>query len=384
MTTPRIKRRLRQRRSNGFIFLRDEKKSVLLATLIISFLLAFVMLSSSIYYYSLLDAGREFDLRTILSVNSIASLLVNMVFFYLLLSIQSWAINRYDIRQYQLWLILFGLLMGVVLLSPYLSRLQWWWFRDILNYHTYATVQYAKDLVILVVTFLFTMTIYLMKQNHLAVVGMQKLDFENLQNRYTALKNQTDPHFLFNCLNTLNGLIGRDDRRAQEYVQELAMVFRHTMRDKVVVRLSEELEFAKSYLYLMCIRYFDGLKVVWHIDDKYLDYYVIPSGLQILVENAIKHNIASAKIPLIISISTKEDKIVVENKLQLREQSTSGSSTGVGLDNLMEQYRLVFGKDIDIVSKNGQFSVSLPLIKSLDQLEPKAKSLIYESNNRGR
>lgn len=375
MTTPRIKRRLRQRRSNGFIFLRDEKKSVLLATLIISFLLAFVMLSSSIYYYSLLDAGREFDLRTILSVNSIASLLVNMVFFYLLLSIQSWAINRYDIRQYQLWLILFGLLMGVVLLSPYLSRLQWWWFRDILNYHTYATVQYAKDLVILVVTFLFTMTIYLMKQNHLAVVGMQKLDFENLQNRYTALKNQTDPHFLFNCLNTLNGLIGRDDRRAQEYVQELAMVFRHTMRDKVVVRLSEELEFVKSYLYLMCIRYFDGLKVVWHIDDKYLDYYVIPSGLQILVENAIKHNIASAKIPLTISISTKEDKIVVENKLQLREQSTS-VSTGVGLDNLMEQYRLVFGKDIDIVSKDGQFSVSLPLIKSLDQLEPKAKSLI--------
>lgn len=375
MTTPRIKRRLRQRRSNGFIFLRDEKKSVLLATLIISFLLAFVMLSSSIYYYSLLDTGREFDLRTILSVSSIASLLVNMVFFYLLLSIQSWAINRYDIRQYQLWLILFGLLMGVVLLSPYLSRLQWWWFRDILNYHTYATVQYAKDLVILVVTFLFTMTIYLMKQNHLAVVGMQKLDFENLQNRYTALKNQTDPHFLFNCLNTLNGLIGRDDRRAQEYVQELAMVFRHTMRDKVVVRLSEELEFVKSYLYLMCIRYFDGLKVVWHIDDKYLDYYVIPSGLQILVENAIKHNIASAKIPLTISISTKEDKIVVENKLQLREQSTS-SSTGVGLDNLMEQYRLVFGKDIDIVSKDGQFSVSLPLIKSLDQLEPKAKSLI--------
>lgn len=375
MTTPRIKRRLRQRRSNGFIFLRDEKKSVLLATLIISFLLAFVMLSSSIYYYSLLDAGREFDLRTILSVNSIASLLINMVFFYLLLSIQSWAINRYDIRQYQLWLILFGLLMGVVLLSPYLSRLQWWWFRDILNYHTYATVQYAKDLVILVVTFLFTMTIYLMKQNHLAVVGMQKLDFENLQNRYTALKNQTDPHFLFNCLNTLNGLIGRDDRRAQEYVQELAMVFRHTMRDKVVVRLSEELEFVKSYLYLMCIRYFDGLKVVWHIDDKYLDYYVIPSGLQILVENAIKHNIASAKIPLTISISTKEDRIVVENKLQLREQSTS-VRTGVGLDNLMEQYRLVFGKDIDIVSKDGQFSVSLPLIKSLDQLEPKAKSLI--------
>ena len=236
-------------------------------------------------------------------------------------------------------------------------------------------MQYVKDLVILVVTFLFTMTIYLMKQNHLAVVGMQELDFENLQNRYTALKNQTDPHFLFNCLNTLNGLIGRDDERARAYVQELATVFRHTMRDKVVVRLSEELEFVHSYLYLMCIRYFDGLRVEWDVDKQYLDYYVIPSGLQILVENAIKHNIASAKVPLTIYITTREGEIVVDNKIQLREDSKSGS-TGVGLDNLMEQYRLLFGKDIDIVSKDGHFTVSLPLIRSLEEVEPKAKSLI--------
>lgn len=375
MATSITERRLRRLKSKGFIFFSNERKNVLWATLIISFLLAFVMLSSSIYYYSLLDDGWKVDIRTILSVNSFASLLVNMVFFYLLLSIQSWAINTYEIRQYQLWLILLGLLIGVILLSPYLSRLQRWWFRDLFSYHAYAAMQYVKDLVILVVTFLFTMTIYLMKQNHLAVVSMQELDFENLQNRYTALKNQTDPHFLFNCLNTLNGLIGRDDKRAQEYVQELATVFRHTMRDKVVVRLSDELAFVRSYLYLMCIRYFDGLKVEWYIDDKYLDYYLIPSGLQILVENAIKHNIASAKMPLTISIRTNDDCIVVENRIQLREESISGSS-GIGLDNLMEQYRLVFGKDIEIASKDNMFTVSLPLISSLEQVEPRAKSLI--------
>lgn len=214
-----------------------------------------------------------------------------------------------------------------------------------------------------------------MKQNHLAVVSMQELDFENLQNRYTALKNQTDPHFLFNCLNTLNGLIGRDDERAKEYVQELATVFRHTMRDKVVVRLSDELDFVRSYLYLMCVRYFDGLRVEWNIDDKCLDYYVIPSGVQILVENAIKHNIVSARVPLTIRISTEGHQVVVDNRIQLREDSKSGS-TGVGLDNLMEQYRMLFGKDMDIVSKEGHFTVSLPLIKSLEEVEPKAKSLI--------
>ena len=375
MTRRIITDRLRRRQGKGFILLSNERKSVLLATLISSFLLAFVMLSSSIYYYSLVDTDRKIDIGAILSVNSFASLLVNMVFFYLLLSIQSWAINRYEIRQYQLWLILLGLLVGVILISPYLSRLQRWWFEDLFSYHAYAAMQYVKDLVILVVTFLFTITIYLMKQNHLAVVSMQELDFENLQNRYTALKNQTDPHFLFNCLNTLNGLIGRDDERAKEYVQELATVFRHTMRDKVVVRLSDEMDFVRSYLYLMCVRYFDGLRVEWNIDEKCLDYYVIPSGVQILVENAIKHNIVSARVPLTIRISTEGHQVVVDNRIQLREDSKSGS-TGVGLDNLMEQYRMLFGKDIDIVSKEGHFTVSLPLIKSLEEVEPKAKSLI--------
>lgn len=369
------KGRLSRRRGRGFIFLSTERRSVWLATLIVSFLLAFVMLSSSIYYYSLLDESRQIDFGAILSLNFFGSLLVNMLFFYLLLSIQSWAINRYNIRQYQFWLILLGLLGGMVWLSPYLSRLQRWWFRDYLNYHTYATLQYVKDLVILVVTFLFAMIIYLMKQNHVAVVGMQELDLERLQNRYTALKNQTDPHFLFNSLNTLMGLIGRDDEKAAEYVEELAAVFRHTMRDKVVVRLSEELELVKSYLYLMCLRYYDGLKVEWGIEQEYLDYYVIPSGVQILVENAIKHNIASSKLPLNISIRTEEGRLVVENPLQLRERAAS-SSSGVGLDNLMEQYRLVFGKDIEIVSRGGTFRVSLPLIESLNELAPRAKSLL--------
>ncbi len=158
-------------------------------------------------------------------------------------------------------------------------------------------------------------------------------------------------------------------------MEELAAVFRHTMRDKVVVRLSEELELVKSYLYLMCLRYYDGLKVEWGIEQEYLDYYVIPSGVQILVENAIKHNIASSKLPLTISIRTEEGRLVVENPLQLRERAAS-SSSGVGLDNLMEQYRLVFGKDIEIVSRGGTFRVSLPLIESLNELAPRAKSLL--------
>lgn len=371
-----LKTRLyRKRRKKGFIFLSNERKSVLLATLIISFLLAFVMLTSSVYYYKLLDPAKGFDIKYFFSLQSAGTLLVNIVFFYVLLSIQSWAINKFAINQHQLWLVLVGLLVAMILLSPTLSEMQWWWYRDVLTTSAYSTIQYVKDLVMLLVTFLFTMTIYLMKQNHNAVVEMQDVDMENLRNRYTALKNQTDPHFLFNSLNTLNGLIGEDDKRARQYVQELSEVFRHTMQNKLVVQLSEEMDFVHSYLYLMCIRYYDSLQVEFDIEDKYLNYYMIPSGLQILVENAIKHNIASSKMPLKIIIRTEDDKIIVENKLQLRERNTMTCS-GVGLENLMEQYKLIFGKEIEIASNNEKFVVSLPLICSLEQIEPRAKSLL--------
>ncbi len=99
------------------------------------------------------------------------------------------------------------------------------------------------------------------------VTENQHLVFENLQNRYNALKNQTDPHFLFNSLNTLNGLIGYDDQRASDYLEQLSNVFRYTMQNKEVSKLSDELEFAEAYIYMMKIRYNDGLDVQISIED---------------------------------------------------------------------------------------------------------------------
>lgn len=369
-------RELRRRRKQRFLFLNNTRKSVLITTLIMSLLLAAVILTSSVFYYGLLTPERTLKTGELLSYRTIVSLIVSVFYFYILLSVQLWAINRYSIQQYQLWLILLGLLGGMLLLSVKITEMQQRWFSNGLPLQMNMTVLYVKDVVIVFLTFLFSMTIFLMKQNHNKVVEVQDLEIENLQNRYTALKSQTDPHFLFNSLNTLNGLIGEDDLRAREYVQQLAQVFRHSMRNKMVVHLSEELDFAHSYLYLMCIRYFDCINVNFDIDPQYLDYYIIPSALQILLENAIKHNVATLKNPLSIDIRTTKDAIEVVNKLQRRELHTVDTSSGVGLENLMEQYRLIFNKDISIVATECDFTVSLPLVSSLSQLEPRAKALI--------
>lgn len=369
-------RELRRRRKQRFLFLNNTRKSVLITTLIMSLLLAAVILTSSVFYYGLLTPERTLKTGELLSYRTIVSLIVSVFYFYILLSVQLWTINRYSIQQYQLWLILLGLLGGMLLLSVKITEMQQRWFSNGLPLQMNMTVLYVKDVVIVFLTFLFSMTIFLMKQNHNKVVEVQDLEIENLQNRYTALKSQTDPHFLFNSLNTLNGLIGEDDQRAREYVQQLAQVFRHSMRNKMVVHLSEELDFAHSYLYLMCIRYFDCINVNFDIDPQYLDYYIIPSALQILLENAIKHNVATLKNPLSIDIRTTKDAIEVVNKLQRRELHTVDTSSGVGLENLMEQYRLIFNKDISIVATECDFMVSLPLVSSLSQLEPRAKALI--------
>lgn len=369
-------RELRRRRKQRFLFLNNTRKSVLITTLIMSLLFAAVILTSSVFYYGLLTPERTLKTGELLSYRTIVSLIVSVFYFYILLSVQLWAINRYSIQQYQLWLILLGLLGGMLLLSVKITEMQQRWFSNGLPLQMNMTVLYVKDVVIVFLTFLFSMTIFLMKQNHNKVVEVQDLEIENLQNRYTALKSQTDPHFLFNSLNTLNGLIGEDDQRAREYVQQLAQVFRHSMRNKMVVHLSEELDFAHSYLYLMCIRYFDCINVNFDIDPQYLDYYIIPSALQILLENAIKHNVATLKNPLSIDIRTTKDAIEVVNKLQRRELHTVDTSSGVGLENLMEQYRLIFNKDISIVATECDFMVSLPLVSSLSQLEPRAKALI--------
>jgi LytS/YehU family sensor histidine kinase len=178
-----------------------------------------------------------------------------------------------------------------------------------------------------------------------------------------VLKNQVDPHFLFNSLNTLDGLIGMDDDRAHEYVQNLSQVFRYAIGNKEIARLDEELNFTESYALLMKIRYGENIQIQYNIEEKYRLWYIMPISLQLLVENAIKHNVISSKHPLVITIeTTPNDSIRVLNAIQLKKEAEPGE--GIGLANLTERYELLFQKEVSITITD-IFSVEIPLIKEL-------------------
>jgi LytS/YehU family sensor histidine kinase len=188
------------------------------------------------------------------------------------------------------------------------------------------------------------------------------LQAEYMKTRFMALKNQVDPHFLFNSLNTLSSLIKTDTDKAQEYVQQLSYVFRYTLQNKEINTLEEELKFTLAYCHLMQIRYGDNLQIIQKVDTAYFTRSIVPLSLQTLVENAIKHNVVSNKQPLSITFSTSENEtIAVSNPVQPKKDAESGES--IGLSNLAERYRLLWNREIAIRNDGNVFEVEIPLIE---------------------
>ena len=183
------------------------------------------------------------------------------------------------------------------------------------------------------------------------------------QYQYNILKQQVNPHFLFNSLNILNGLIEEQkSKEASSYVRKLASLYRYMLQNENehLVRLQEELEFIDQYTDLLKVRFPNGFTIEKQIDNNSLKRLVVQCSLQVLIENAFKHNIVRAEQPLNIVIATVGEEIIVQNNLQLK--SSSEDSTKVGLKNISKQYIAAIGKDIEITKSKTTFEVKLPLI----------------------
>lgn len=225
---------------------------------------------------------------------------------------------------------------------------------------------FFQNILIAVIVLFSSQLLYMWRQQQQTIVENQKLLAENMQTRYQALKNQVDPHFLFNSLNTLNSLIKTNPEKAEEYVHQLSFVFRYTLQQKTIITVREELEFTKAYCHLMNIRYGDSLSFDFQIDTRYDDYNIIPLSLQILVENAIKHNVISAKQPLRIAIKSGDDEtITVSNPVQLKKEPETGAK--IGLANLSDRYLLMAHREIFIEKTDSVFSVQVPLIRQVEE-----------------
>ena len=183
-----------------------------------------------------------------------------------------------------------------------------------------------------------------------------------LQHQLDTLKSQINPHFLFNSLNSLSMLIHENPRQAEAFVDEISNVYRYLLRanEQPLTSLSHELQFIQSYFQLLKTRYEAGIDLEILVDEELLESRIPPLTLQLLVENAVKHNAILPEQPLIVVIETKGQKLVVRNNLN-RKKSTLHSNR-VGLANIAAKYNLLSGESISLSEEAGHFVVTLPLL----------------------
>jgi LytS/YehU family sensor histidine kinase len=193
-----------------------------------------------------------------------------------------------------------------------------------------------------------------------AAVDAERYQKESIKANFESLKSQVNPHFLFNSLNVLTSLVYQDADKAARFIKKLSEVYRYVLdkQSQELVSIKEEKSFVESYVYLQQIRFGDNLKVVMTDLD---DGKVIPLSIQILLENAIKHNEVSAEYPLSISIKRESDYLIVENSLRLKTSPLEESS-GLGLANIQRRYEFLMDKPVMVSKTETKFEVKIPVL----------------------
>jgi sensor histidine kinase YesM len=192
----------------------------------------------------------------------------------------------------------------------------------------------------------------------------EQLKKAQLQTQFDSLKEQVNPHFLFNSLNSLSSLIATDPNKAEEFVEEMSSVYRYLLRsnEEQLTTLQKELEFIESYNLLLKTRFSSGFQPLIEVEEKMKEYLLPPMTLQLLVENAVKHNIVDLDMPLIVRIYTRNGNLVVINNLQKKNKAVV--SNKIGLSNIIQKYKLLNCADVEIRETANEFSVVIPLIKN--------------------
>lgn len=227
--------------------------------------------------------------------------------------------------------------------------------------------EYAGTTLVSVIISLMHEAVFIYRQWKENLLRAEKLEKENIASKYETLKNQVNPHFLFNSFNTLFSLIEEDKNTALQYLGSLSSFYRQILQstEKTVITIEEELAMINVYDDLQKPRIGNGFKLKISIPSTYLNTLIPPLTLQMLVENALKHNTASAKNPLLIDIEiTGNEYLTVRNNLQKRSGKQEG--TGMGLQNIISRYSLISQKEVMVNNSGFHFTVAVPVIKPED------------------
>jgi hypothetical protein len=242
---------------------------------------------------------------------------------------------------------------------------------------------YLFGLVITIVVSIIFHAIYFYKELQVRKVTEQRVIAKSATAQFDALKSQLDPHFLFNSLNVLVSLIEENPETAVKFTTSLSKVYRYVLeqRNKEVITVDEELKFARTYVHLLQMRFEDSLFI--DIPEKASNPtdMVIPLSLQLLLENAVKHNVVSDSKPLRLKIYEKEGQLIIENNLQVKGVMKKGS--GVGLQNIASRYGLLTNRKMSIDKTEHTYKVQIPILTTKDIQEPIKNDVMenYEVEN---
>lgn len=218
-----------------------------------------------------------------------------------------------------------------------------------------------RGILINLIVYMFLHLLFQNYQTQQMGVELERTKAVNLGAQYELLKQQVNPHFLFNSLNTLKSMVDMQDPQSSDFILKLSDFYRFTLESRKMdlIPLREELQILDSYVYLLKARFEDGFILENEIEPKQYDLAIPPFSLQLLVENCIKHNVVSLDKPLKIRLYTENEFVVIENKIQLKRGAVS---TGVGLDNINQRFIHLIHKEIEIDKDESTFKVKIPLL----------------------
>ncbi len=208
--------------------------------------------------------------------------------------------------------------------------------------------------------------IYFMMQWKKAFVQSENLKRTQLHTQFESLKNHIDPHFLFNNLNILSSLIGKNNVQAQNFLDSFSDVYRYVLQNKSaeLVKVETELEFLESYVYMLKQRFKEGLRLEVNIPEKAKKKFIPPLSLQMLIENIVKHNVIAENAPLEVCIATEGDQyLCICNTI--RKKQRDGYSAQSGLKNISKRYNYLSDENIQVIDTGETFTVKLPLLNFL-------------------
>lgn len=227
--------------------------------------------------------------------------------------------------------------------------------------HTFAVYALTSEVIIGLMIYLVALVRFFMRDLKKYYAKTVEAESQLAKYQYDTLKNQLNPHFLFNSLNTLSGLIYIDVDRADEFVHRLSKLYRYIleMQKEEVVPIKTELELVNDFLYLNNIRFNNQIEALISVQNE--DGFIAPMALQLLIENAIKHNSVSEKSPLKIEIFEEEKDIVVRNNIQLKKEKEP--SHELGLKNLHERYAALTDRRVAVEQDGSFFTVRIPILE---------------------